>query len=311
MAASATRATIGLPSTGSSSLLRGAMREERPAASTMAAIFALTPRLPFAALHGGDLGDDREGDLGRALRADIEADRGVNARRVARRRRRLEAAARRVWHASSGSPARRHRRRRRRAPQISAGSSIFGSWVSAISAVRRIQADLGQRLVGPFARRSPPRRSARSVAKARARIDDHHLVAERACHRHQRLRHMHGADDDQADRRIEHVDEDLAVASRQRHAAVAAKRLVQRRGQIRSHIARRMGKASRAACQDAVTSATFRRAATSPMSRGSTASPGGPDRPPTARRRCGWRPRKRARRSRPYRPRPRIRAPSA
>jgi hypothetical protein len=40
MATPATRATIGLPATGSINLLRGAMREDRPAASTMAAIFA-------------------------------------------------------------------------------------------------------------------------------------------------------------------------------------------------------------------------------------------------------------------------------
>ena len=47
MAATATRATIAWPPTGSSSLLRGARREERPAASTMAAIFACHQRAPL------------------------------------------------------------------------------------------------------------------------------------------------------------------------------------------------------------------------------------------------------------------------
>ena len=181
--------------------------------------------------------------------------------------RRPEAAAPRVWHGSSGSPARRHKTRRKRALRSapdrqssghgSAQSVLCGhpgrSWAAPRRAIRA---------------RSPPRRS---VCRWRTRcaVDDRHLVAQCACHRRQRLRHMHGADDDQTDRRIEHVDEDLAIALRQRHAAVAAKRLVQRRRQIGSHVARRVARL-RAPLPRCVTSATFRRAATSPISRGST-----------------------------------------
>ena len=50
----------------------------------MAAI-ALHHARRLAALHRGDLGDDGERDLGRALRADIEADRGVNPLNVGSR----------------------------------------------------------------------------------------------------------------------------------------------------------------------------------------------------------------------------------
>ena len=81
----------------------GAMREERPAASTMAAIF--TSACPgLAALHGGDLGDDRDGDLGGALRADIEADRRMNALDGRRQPRPPSAVARRAWRGSSCCP---------------------------------------------------------------------------------------------------------------------------------------------------------------------------------------------------------------
>ena len=75
-AISATRATIGLPPIASSSLLRGDMRAERPAARTIAATFIIGS---LAARDGRDFGDDRERDLGRPLRADIEPDRRVNA----------------------------------------------------------------------------------------------------------------------------------------------------------------------------------------------------------------------------------------
>ena len=125
-----------------------------------------------------------------------------------------------------------------------------------------IHADLGQRLVGPVAH---DLRIAEAFfrGEGRARIDDHHVVAERARHRHERLRHMHGADDDEAYRRIEHVDEDLAVAPRDRHALVAAKRIFQRRRQILSQDRLANGRGSARRWQDCVTSATLRRASTS------------------------------------------------
>ena len=218
------------------------MREERPAASTMAAIFTCSPGL--AALHGGDLGDDRDGDLGGALRADIEADRRVNALDAgcsdARLKQPLDALGMGLFAAQRPDIERIGGKRgdQRRIVDL----RVMGQRDQRRAA---IHADLGQRLVGPVAY-DLHIAEAFLGGEGRARIHDHHFIAKRAGHRHQRLRHMHGADDDQPHRRIEHVDEDLAVAPCERHALVAAKGIVQRRRQIRSHIARRMSKASRA-----------------------------------------------------------------
>src|SRR5262245_42884671 len=74
------------------------------------------------------------------------------------------------------------------------------------------------------------------------RVDGQNLVAERPSHGNQRLRHMHGADDDEARGRGEDVDEDFAVASRHGHALVLAEGLGEGRRQIVPEIARRMGK---------------------------------------------------------------------
>ena len=62
-----------------------------------------------------DLGQHRHRDLGRAGRADVQADRRMDAVDLVGRQRPAPAAARRAWRASSGCPARRHRSSRRRA----------------------------------------------------------------------------------------------------------------------------------------------------------------------------------------------------
>ena len=69
-------------------------------------------RSALAACYGGDLGDDGKRDLSRALRADIEPDRGMNAGDVGGGDPSLRKPLDPAWHASSCSPARRHRRRR-------------------------------------------------------------------------------------------------------------------------------------------------------------------------------------------------------
>ena len=99
-----------------------------------------------------------------------------------------------------------------------------------------IQADLGQRFVGPLPN---DWRVAEALfrGKGRARVQDYHLVAKRAGHGDKLLGDMHGADDDEPRRRIEHVDEELSVRPRQLHALVAAERLVQRRRQVLTQIA--------------------------------------------------------------------------
>ena len=108
------------------------------------------------------------------------------------------------------------------------------------------------------------------MAKARARIDDHHLIAKRAGHGHERLRHMHGADDDEARGRSEHVDEDFAIASRQGHAPVQAEGLGKRRRQIVPEILRRMRERARAGWRALSPAPPCVRAAMSPASRCST-----------------------------------------
>ncbi len=102
-----------------------------------------------------------------------------------------------------------------------------------------VDADLGQRLVGPVAQ---DRHIAEALfgGEGGAGINDNDFVAKGARHRHQRLRHMHGADDDQARGRIEHVDEAVAADGR---ALVAAEGIVQRGREIRAEIARLMSKA--------------------------------------------------------------------
>src|SRR5262245_17516682 len=82
-AASTTWTMTGLPLTSSSSLFLGDMRKERPAARTMAATFKVlaisSAAIGLAALYSGDFRHYGEGDFGRALRADIEADWRFNA----------------------------------------------------------------------------------------------------------------------------------------------------------------------------------------------------------------------------------------
>ena len=57
----------------------GALRQHAVSASTAA---TAGNRLRFAAADGDQLGDDRDGDLLRGDRADVEADRGVHVLEV-------------------------------------------------------------------------------------------------------------------------------------------------------------------------------------------------------------------------------------
>jgi hypothetical protein len=98
----------------------------------------------------------------------------------------------------------------------------LGAWVSAISAVRpstpilgaprlatRAQSLCRQNGLGLRRRNPNPRLPRRSEARVQ---------------RDQGLRHLHGADNDEAYGRIEHVDQDLAVSPLPRHASIATKR---------------------------------------------------------------------------------------
>src|SRR5690606_31199902 len=87
--AAAVQAISGRPATSASSLFPPEKRVEDPAASRTAATLARlasamsgsTLPLGLAAAHGQDhLGHDRDGNLGRRLRTDIEADRVLDAR---------------------------------------------------------------------------------------------------------------------------------------------------------------------------------------------------------------------------------------
>ena len=79
-----------------------------------------------------------------------------------------------------------------------------------------------------------------------ARIDDHHVVTKRARRRRQRLRHMHGANDDEARRGSEHVDEHFTIAPRHCAASILAKSLGERRCQVLANILGAMRERARA-----------------------------------------------------------------
>ena len=154
----------------------------------------------LAALHGRDLGDDGERDLGLSPAPRYRARSARECARCRRGRHRLAAAARRAWHGFSGCPARRYRRHSRLKRRMSAGSSIFGSWLSTTTAVWASRPILASASSGQSrAIFTPGKRSSRG--ESRARIDDHHAIADRPRHGQQGLRDMHRADDDQADRR--------------------------------------------------------------------------------------------------------------
>src|SRR5262249_39058530 len=87
-----------------------------------------------------------------------------------------------------------------------------------------IDADLGKRLVRPFTRDLGSGET-RLRREGSPRVYDHHVVAESSRHWNELLRYMHGADDDEAHRGIEDIDENLAGICGKSDALVAAKRI--------------------------------------------------------------------------------------
>src|SRR5262245_62271721 len=69
-----------------------------------------------------------------------------------------------------------------------------------------------------------------------ARIDNDHIVVERARHRGERLGDMGGTGDDEACPRVEHIYEDVAVFARGNEALVAAERLFKKGRQFLRHV---------------------------------------------------------------------------
>ena len=114
--------------------------------------------------------EDRDGDLRRRDRADVEADRRMDARELGLGEAGRASGARRAAHASSASRARRYRSTPPAAPPSSAGSSIFGSWVSATKRRVAVEAELAaapRRAI----RRRPHVGKALGRRKGGARID--------------------------------------------------------------------------------------------------------------------------------------------
>src|SRR5262249_38404261 len=91
-----------------------------------------------------------------------------------------------------------------------------------------IAADLGNRFIWPLAR---DLRIAETFLgrESTARVDNDYVVTERTRHRHKLLRNVHGANNDEAHRGIEDIDESLAGVRGNCDALVAAKRLFERR----------------------------------------------------------------------------------
>ena len=153
---------------------------------------------------------DRQRDLGRSDRADVEPDRRVDpvefVRRNARRGQPLAprgmapARCRARRHRRLGARARRSARDRRSWCRGSASrprsTGRARSAAIASSGQRSSSVDAGKALLGQ---------------EARARIDHHRLDAELARQPGQRLRDLHRADDQQPARRIVAVDERRAV----------------------------------------------------------------------------------------------------
>ena len=131
---------------------------------------------------------------------------------------------------------------------------------------RCIEADCGERFVRPV-RHDPDIAEALLRGEGSARIDDHHVVAKRARHRRQRLRHMHGANDDEARGGSEHVDEHFTIAPRHGDASILC-------GKPRLSAGAKSWPRSSGPCASerapvarSVTSAALRRAAMSPARR--------------------------------------------
>ena len=153
--------------------------------------------LPAGAQHLDDLGQDRDGDLGRRHRADDEADRTVDAgeslvaeARFAQPLQRaawvLRAAERADIEGVGAS-----------APRSSAGSSSLGSWVRVTTAVRRSGCSRSSASSGHSCISSTPGKRP-SVAKARRGSIDRHGVVRQRQPSAPAAGDMHGADDDAA-----------------------------------------------------------------------------------------------------------------
>ena len=125
-------------------------------------------------------------------------------------------AARAGGHGSSGCRARRHRSSRPSSAAISAPSSIFGSWVSAATAVNSSSPTRADRIVRPLGEERHVGKSLRR-REGRARIDDRDVEAGDLRHRRQRLADMDGADHDQP-RRRQLDGEEQALAADLDHA---------------------------------------------------------------------------------------------
>ncbi len=87
----------------------------------------------------------------------------------------------------------------------------------------RVRLQLLQRLVRPVLADIDAGK-ARIARERAARVDHGDVVAGEARHRHQRLGDVHRADHDQAQRRVEHLDEQRPALGRDRRASVAAVR---------------------------------------------------------------------------------------
>ncbi len=87
-----------------------------------------------------------------------------------------------------------------------------------------VEADPGERLLRP-AGLHPDSREARRAREGPARVDEHDVEPGQLGHGSQRLRHVHGADEDEADGRGVHPEEDLAPPGLDRAGLVAQDRL--------------------------------------------------------------------------------------
>ena len=99
----------------------------------------------------------------------------------------------------------------------------MGSWVRVTTARARVGPQLLQRLVRPVGADRDVGEAGIAGERA-ARIDHRDVVTGEARHRHQALGDVHRADHDQAQRRIEDLDEDAAVLGLDRRALVASLR---------------------------------------------------------------------------------------
>ena len=188
----------------------------QPTASAMATgpnFIASSQRLPARpAQRADDLAEDRERDLGRRDRADIEPDRRVDAGESPPRRNRPPSAARRGGHASSGCRARRYRSTPNAAP-LPARDRRSSDHASARRrrCSRRARASRSPRPAIPVS--SVTSGKALRRREGGARIDDREVEVEQLRHRRHRLRDMHRAGDDDARRRRLHGQE---IAARPR-----------------------------------------------------------------------------------------------